>query len=95
MRFRPLHPDFGVEVIGFDTQNGGTPDEVAELRQAYDEHSMLLFRGGGRVSHARHVEIASWFGPPDRSTIPAKANSSRCFRTKSPRAACSCRFTRT
>jgi alpha-ketoglutarate-dependent taurine dioxygenase len=64
MRFRPLHPDFGVEVIGFDVQNGGTPDEVAELRLAYDEHSMLLFRGGGRVAHTRHVEIASWFGPP-------------------------------
>jgi taurine dioxygenase len=65
MRFRPLHPDFGVEVIGFDVQNGGTPEEVAELRRAYDAHTMLLFRGGGRVSHARHVEIASWFGPPD------------------------------
>jgi alpha-ketoglutarate-dependent taurine dioxygenase len=64
MRFRPLHPDFGVEVLDFDIQRGGAPGEVEALREAYDRHSMLLFRGGGRISHERHVEIASWFGPP-------------------------------
>lgn len=64
MDIRPLHADFGAEVIGFDVQNGGTPAEIDELRRAYDAHSLLLFRGGGRVSHERHVEIASWFGPP-------------------------------
>lgn len=64
MEFRPLHPDFGAEVLGFDIQTGGSADEIAELRDAYDRHSLLLFRGGGRVSHARHVEITGWFGPP-------------------------------
>jgi alpha-ketoglutarate-dependent taurine dioxygenase len=65
MELRPLHPDFGVEVVGFDVQNGRAPHDIAELRRAYDAHTMLLFRGGGRVSHERHVEIAAWFGPPD------------------------------
>lgn len=64
MRFLPLHADFGVEVLDFDVQTGGSPGEIEELRQAYDSHSMLLFRGGGRVSPERQVEIASWFGPP-------------------------------
>lgn len=64
MEFRPLHADLGAEVIGFDLQRGGSPDEVAALREAYDRYQMLLFRGGGRVSHARHVELTSWFGPP-------------------------------
>ncbi len=64
MEFRPLHADLGVEVTGFDLQRGGTAAEVAELRRAYDQHQMLLFRGGGRLSHERHVEIAGWFGPP-------------------------------
>ncbi len=64
MRFRPLHSDFGAEVLGFDVQAGGSPAEVAELREAYDQHHLLLFRGGGRVSPERHVEIAAWFGPP-------------------------------
>jgi taurine dioxygenase len=64
VEIRPLHPDFGAEVIGFDLQVGGTPTEIEQLRSAYDAHSLLLFRGGGRVSPERHVEIASWFGPP-------------------------------
>jgi taurine dioxygenase len=64
MRFRPLHPDFGAEVLDFNIEQGGTAEEIEELRRAYDEYSMLLFRGGGRLSHERHYEIASWFGPP-------------------------------
>ena len=36
----------------------------AQLRDAYDRYSMLLLHAGGRLSHARHIEIASWFGPP-------------------------------
>ncbi|MBW8753477.1 MAG: TauD/TfdA family dioxygenase [Sphingomonadales bacterium] len=64
MELRPLHADLGVEVLGFDLQRGGSPAEIEDLRRAYDEHQMLLFRGGGRVSPERHVEIAGWFGPP-------------------------------
>lgn len=64
MRFRPLHADLGAEVIGFDILRSGSPDEVAELRRAYDEYGMLLFRGGERMSPERHVEVISWFGPP-------------------------------
>jgi alpha-ketoglutarate-dependent taurine dioxygenase len=64
MEFRPLHPHFGAEVLGFDLQVGGSREEIAALREAYDRYSLLLFRGGGRVSHERHVQIAGWFGPP-------------------------------
>lgn len=64
MEFRPLHPDFGVEVIGFDAVNGRAKADIDALVEAYDAHSMLLFRGFPRISHERHVEIASWFGPP-------------------------------
>lgn len=64
MEFRPLHPDFGVEVIGFDIQTGRSPGDIEQLNAAYDQHSMLLFRGGPKLSHERHLEIASWFGPP-------------------------------
>jgi alpha-ketoglutarate-dependent taurine dioxygenase len=64
MRFRPLHPDLGAEVVGFDVQRGGTAEEIDDLRSAYDRYQLLLFRGGGRISPERQVEIASWFGPP-------------------------------
>ena len=63
MQFRPLHSDFGAEVLDFNIQSGGSPTEIEQLRSAYDEYSMLLFRGG-RISPERHVEITSWFGPP-------------------------------
>lgn len=65
MEFRPLHADLGVEVLGFDLQHGGAPVEIAALREAFDRHHMLLFRGQGRVSPDRHVELTRWFGPPD------------------------------
>ncbi|MDG2004134.1 MAG: TauD/TfdA family dioxygenase [Novosphingobium sp.] len=65
MEFRPLHPDFGVEVIGFDVENGRSESDIAALVAAYDTHSMLLFRGADKLSHERHVELTSWFGPPD------------------------------
>jgi len=64
MEFTALHPDLGVEVHGFDTAFGGSPEEIAELRQAYARHDMLLLRGGGRLPGERQLEIASWFGPP-------------------------------
>jgi taurine dioxygenase len=71
MRFEPLHPDFGVEVHDFDVQAGGSTDEIAALRRAWKRHSMLLFRGGGRIAPERHVEIARWFGPPEPvSNVP-------------------------
>lgn len=64
MQFRALHKDFGVEVIGFDVIAGRDPAQIAELQAAYDRHSILLFRGGGQLDKQRHVELASWFGPP-------------------------------
>ena len=64
MEFLALHPMLGAEVRGFDLQTGGTPGEIAALREAYDRYSLLLFRGGTRLEPGRHAEIAGWFGPP-------------------------------
>ncbi len=64
MEFRPLHPMLGAEVLGFDIHTGGTEAEIAELRGAYDRYNLLLFRGQAQLDHARHAEIATWFGPP-------------------------------
>ncbi len=64
MELRPLHPHFGAEVIGFDTQTGGSSDDITALKDAWDTYGLLLFRGGGRLAPERQLEIASWFGPP-------------------------------
>ena len=49
MQFRPLHAEFGAEVIDFDVQRGGKPAQIEELRRAYDRYSLLLFRGSGQL----------------------------------------------
>ncbi|MCT2399803.1 TauD/TfdA dioxygenase family protein [Novosphingobium mangrovi (ex Huang et al. 2023)] len=63
IKFQPLHRDFDVEVLGFDTRKGGIPDEIERLRATWDEHGLLLFRGSGPLSPEHQLEIASWFGP--------------------------------
>ncbi len=84
MELRPLHPMVGAEVIGFDTQTGGTPDEIAELRAAYDRYSLLLFRGGDRLAPERHAEITSWFGPPAPISNDGTANVVSVLHNRDP-----------
>lgn len=62
MKFRPLHPSFGVEVLDFDLATNPGEAELAVLRDAYDRDLVLLFRGGGRLNPERQVEISGWFG---------------------------------
>lgn len=63
MQIAPMACGFGAEVSGFDLVHGGSPDEIARLRAAYDEHHLLLFRGGPALSPQRQAEITGWFGP--------------------------------
>jgi len=63
MEIEPLPYGFGAEVTGFDAQRGGTPQEIAALRAAYEQWSLLVFRDCGPLAPARQVEITGWFGP--------------------------------
>jgi taurine dioxygenase len=62
MRFRPLHPSFGMEVLDFDLETNPSDKQLAALREAHDQHQLLLFRNGRRLSPERQVEISGWFG---------------------------------
>lgn len=64
MRFHPLNSGFGAEVLGFDVLGGSSAKEIDDLRTAFDEYQLLLFRCGKRISPDRQVQISSWFGPP-------------------------------
>lgn len=44
LTFRRLHPALGAEVEGFEAKQPLDHDTVAELRRAFDEHGVLLFR---------------------------------------------------
>jgi len=61
LRTRPLHPLFGAEVIGVDVRRVAD-DIFAALVEAFNEHSVLLFRGQ-RVDDAEQVEFSRRFGP--------------------------------
>jgi len=95
MKFRPLHRDFGAEVRDFDTQSGGSAEEIAALRAAWAEYGLLLFRGGGRLAPDRQLEIAAWFGPPPPVANSAQAITSRCCITTMPPGRCRSRSIRT
>jgi alpha-ketoglutarate-dependent 2,4-dichlorophenoxyacetate dioxygenase len=66
-----LHPCFGVEVLGVDVRrvDDRTFKEIAE---AFDEHSVLLFRGQ-RVSDQEQIAFSERFGPLE-STIRSIAS---------------------
>jgi alpha-ketoglutarate-dependent 2,4-dichlorophenoxyacetate dioxygenase len=58
---RPLHPLFGVEIVGVDV--GRVTDDVfAAIVDAFNEHSVLLFRGQV-IGDDEQVAFSRRFGP--------------------------------
>lgn len=64
LTFRPLHPDFGAEVVGLDLASEITNEILSSLREAYDHYHLLYFSSTSRISADRQIEISKWFGPP-------------------------------
>lgn len=63
MQVTPLPQGFGVEVTQFDLATGGSLEEIALLRQAFNDHHLVAFRSEAGISPERQVEITGWFGP--------------------------------
>ena len=71
----PLHPLYGVEVKGVDL-NDVTPELFAAIRAAFEEHSVLLFRGQS-LDDAHHMALTRMFGPiEDRNADERKPGES-------------------
>lgn len=45
MKMTPLHRDFGVEIEGVDLKDARADHLYPEIRAAFEDHSLLLFRG--------------------------------------------------
>lgn len=70
MRMTPLHQDFGMEVDGVDLRRVTAETGYAEIRAAFEAHSLLLFRGQP-LSDEEHLALARLFGPlEDREERP-------------------------
>jgi alpha-ketoglutarate-dependent 2,4-dichlorophenoxyacetate dioxygenase len=57
----PIHPRFGVEVHGLDLSKVTAGHQFDELRSAFEQHSLLLFRNQN-LDQKSHFALASLFG---------------------------------
>lgn len=67
LELRDLHPSFGVEISGVEILGGDMAGPVddpmfAEIRAAFETHSLLLFRGL-EMTDARQTAFGERFGP--------------------------------
>ena len=67
MRVSPLHPRFGVEIHDVDLSRVTRDHGYPAIREAFESHSLLLFRDQ-RLDDAAHLALGALFGPiEDRS----------------------------
>jgi len=81
LRFRPLHPRYGVEIQGVDIREPIAPAVFAEIRRALDEHALLLFRDQP-VSDEEQVAFSRLFGPLE-TTLSANPAAGTLFQRQS------------
>jgi alpha-ketoglutarate-dependent 2,4-dichlorophenoxyacetate dioxygenase len=67
LRITKLHPRFGVEIHGVDLSELTATQGYPAVRQAFETHSLLLFRDQ-QLDDAAHLALGALFGPiEDRS----------------------------
>jgi alpha-ketoglutarate-dependent 2,4-dichlorophenoxyacetate dioxygenase len=76
MRTRPLHPDFGVEVLDVDLRTVTATEGYPEIRDLFERHSLLLFKGQALDGEA-HNDLAALFGPIEDRVADAEGTTPR------------------
>jgi taurine dioxygenase len=66
---KPLHPCIGAEVSGIDLTQELSADTIAWIRQAWADHTLLLFRGQD-ISDDDQLRLCAEFGPIATRVIP-------------------------
>ena len=61
IKIRPLHGLFGAEVVGVDATKPLSAEEFAPISEAFEAHSVLLFRGPV-LSDAQQIALSEHFG---------------------------------
>lgn len=64
MKITKLTPAVGAEVIGIDLSMPVPPEQFAHIRDAFLDHSVLLFRGQ-ELTPAQLVAFSEQWGPPE------------------------------
>jgi alpha-ketoglutarate-dependent 2,4-dichlorophenoxyacetate dioxygenase len=63
-----LHPLFVAEISGVDLTRPADPATISALREAFEEHSILVFRGQD-ITDEQQVAFSEHFGPLERMLI--------------------------
>jgi taurine dioxygenase len=69
LTFSPLHPLIGAEVSGVDLRKELDPATLATIKQAWSDHTLLLFRDQDMTSEDQ-LRLADHFGPIATRVIP-------------------------
>lgn len=62
LEIRPLHPHFAAEVVGVQVCSPVGEETYAQIRAAFETHSVLVFRGQ-ELSDTGHIAFSQLFGP--------------------------------
>ena len=70
MQLTPLHPKFGAEITGISLREATETHLYPEIREAFERHSLLLFRGQ-HLTDDEQLALGRLFGPlEDRHDLP-------------------------
>jgi len=66
---RPLHPRFGVEILGLDLAQPLSDDDFAFVRRTFAEEGVALIRDQGHIEPEHHIAFSRRFGPLEEHVL--------------------------
>ena len=79
LKITPLHPLFGAEIEGLDLGEPLNDATFAEVLDAFNTYSVLLFREQD-ISDDQHIEFSRRFGKLEETTFSIAANNPNIYR---------------
>ena len=76
MQLTPLHPRFGVQVDGIDLRTVTATHGYPDIRKAFEQHSLLLFRNQS-LDDAAHLALGALFGPVEDRAMGKRGDAPR------------------
>lgn len=69
LQTRPLQPTVGAEIVGIDLADPVDDATFAEIKKAWLDRSILLFRNQHRLTHEQHIAFSKRFGELEVFTL--------------------------
>ena len=78
LEIRKVHPHIGAEVSGVDLATPLPDDVFAQIRDAFHEHSVLVFRGQS-ITDEQQVAFSARFGELERTSFAIAADNPHIY----------------